>query len=865
MNSAETTDSSPAFPNIPPFPSCPAATGRKTCPSLRRVLTLCLLLVLLATAPARIAHSETVRVGVYENNPMLFLSPEGKPSGLFGDILQEAAERLGWELVIVPGSWDTVYEMTAGGSLDLLPAVALRDDRLAFFDFSETALLTNWGEIFVARHSGIQSFPDLGEKRIALLKGDTHNKALTQLMQGFGLPFTAVEFSSYADCFRAVAEGNADAAAANRMFGLRHKAEHDLKGTPIIFNPIQMRFAVPKGDPHSLLPRLNGVIADLMHTNDSAYTRGMRQWITAESGRDMPRWLLFAMGGLITAVILSVALSIFLRMQVRLRTARLTDLNRTLQEEVAVRAQAERNLTRSEERLTLALDAVNAAVWDWRTDTNEVHYSSHWYTMLGYSPYEMPQSLETWRNLIHPDDMPGVAKLITEHLQSGVTFETELRMLAKDGSWRWILARGKAMERRDDKTLRMMGIHLDITQRRIFQSQIIQAKEEAEAANKAKSEFLANMSHEIRTPLNGIMGMLQLLQADSLSGEQRQYANTALQSARRLSQLLSDILYLSRIEAGKLPMSDAPFSLAALLRETQDLFFPIAKQTGIALHVYADPRIPETVMGDSARLQQVITNLTGNAFKFTQRGSVNVEAYPMPSSRPGTVRILFSITDTGVGIPDDKMHILFEPFTQASEGYTRQYQGAGLGLSICKRLVHLMGGNMAISSEEGVGTSVYFCVTFRPAERALTQPPDREPLPARITSPLRILLAEDEDVNRLATRRQLELLGHSVKTVRNGQEALTALKEDNFDLVLMDIQMPVMDGVEAVRCIRTGPEFTALASIPVIALTAYAMDGDRETFLNAGMDGYLAKPVETDSLARTIDSVRGKIGPRNTG
>ena len=527
-----------------------------------------------------------------------------------------------------------------------------------------------------------------------------------------------------------------------------------------------------------------------------------------------------------------------------------------MREDITARMLADEARRTSEERLALALEVTTDGLWDWDCVSGGAYFSPHYYTMLGYEPGEFEGSYASWRSLIHPDDLPAVETTVSRHVSSGQFFETEFRMKTKSGQWLWIMARGRVVEKdADGRAVRMVGTHVDVTERKNAEYAARRAKEAAEAANKAKSEFLANMSHEIRTPLNGIMGMLQLLQTTDLDREQHEYSDMAVQSTSRLTRLLSDILDLSRVEAGKMPLRPEAFDLREKLEQSIDLFAPSALQSGIELRHHFSPTLPQAVVGDPIRLQQVLTNLIGNAFKFTQAGSVTVEAYPLPARGANQLRIFFEITDTGCGIPDEALGQLFQPFSQVSKGYTRQHQGAGLGLSICKRLVGLMGGNMAISSEVGVGTSVYFCVTLdrAPSLPVAADAPHAEAAPqAR-----KILVAEDDEVNLFAVRELLTRSGHEVATAGSGHEALERFADEDFDLVLMDIQMPGMDGTEATRLIRATEQATGRKPVPIIAMTAYAMNGDRERLLKMGMDGYVAKPFSIRELTDAIRQCRG--------
>ena len=447
-------------------------------------------------------------------------------------------------------------------------------------------------------------------------------------------------------------------------------------------------------------------------------------------------------------------------------------------------------------------------------------------------------------------------------LPAGQVLSAEESMSSGDGGERTFLTTKFPVYAEDGQTL--LGVATltnEISGRKRMELDLLTARDEAESANRAKSEFLANMSHEIRTPLNGIMGMIQLLQETALDEDQKLYAEHAMSASNRLTRLLSDILDISRVEAGKLHIAQEPFSLHETLQSTEQLFRPAFQQAGVALLMHVAPNVAPVLLGDSARLQQVLGNLIGNALKFTPSGSVTVEAYPLPPVKAGTQRVLFSVTDTGRGIADDMLKKLFEPFVQADEGFARKHQGAGLGLAISRKLVSLMGGNIAVASEEGAGTTIHFCCTFGLAEaegpaQDCAQPTAR-PIPA-----MRILLADDEPIGQLSMKTMLTRMGHEVVTVGDGLEALAALRRGGFDCVLMDVQMPEMDGVEATRLLRCAPEFAAQAQIPVIALTAYALAGDREKFLAAGMNDHVAKPVQLEDLKRALERVAAALASK---
>ncbi len=405
----------------------------------------------------------------------------------------------------------------------------------------------------------------------------------------------------------------------------------------------------------------------------------------------------------------------------------------------------------------------------------------------------------------------------------------------------------------------MASTAVDAIGRKLMEIALVSSKEKAESANLAKSEFLANMSHEIRTPINGIVGMLQLLEGGPLSPEQLEFTQYALQSSRRLNCLLGDILDLSRVEAGKLPLRSEPFELEEVMEGLRQLFSGSAHQKGLDLRFYLDPDLPSCLKGDETRLQQILGNLIGNAVKFTDSGYVSVEACPAGLSEADNYEVLFSVSDSGIGIPQDKVDLLFEPFTQFEDSYTKQFQGAGLGLSICKRLIDLYQGSLSVVSEEGVGSKFSFIIAFQVVESERKTSSDET---AKFYNKLKVLFVDDDKITQLATSGLLEQMGHMVWTADNGQQAVDILSEEHFDVVLMDIQMPVMDGVAAIKMIRSGKTGKRNSSIPIIAMTAYSMLGDDEKFIESGADSYLSKPVLKEDLAEELRSIKIKCTPR---
>ena len=525
--------------------------------------------------------------------------------------------------------------------------------------------------------------------------------------------------------------------------------------------------------------------------------------------------------------------------------------------DITERKQMVETLQKSSERLRLALDAANQAWFDLDVQTGAVHVSPEYVRLIGFDHEDFQSTLQNWFDNMHPDDREAVRATYQACLNSGEPGAMEYRRRNKSGAWQWMYSVGRVVEWDDaHKPVQMIGIHMDISERKLAEQALLAAKEQAELANRAKDSFLATMSHEIRTPLTGMLGMLEVLSLTPLDHDQSETLKTVWDSSRSLLRIVNDILDWSKIEEGKLELSPQSTSIPSMLQEVVNTYSRVASSKSLFLSQHADHRLSAAHLVDALRLSQVLNNFVSNALKFTRHGEIELRAELLEQLDSGE-RVRFSVKDTGIGIAPEVQQHLFQRYMQESAETARMYGGTGLGLSICRRLVELLDGQLELVSTPGQGSTfsvtVVLPVSAAPGETIATVAPDVAPRKIEplfdpgADAPL-VLAVDDHPTNRDLLARQIRLLGLRAETAENGKVALSLWREGRFALVITDCHMPEMDGYAFAREIRRIEAGDNLPHTPLIAWTANALPQEEALCRDAGMDALLVKPANLTQL-----------------
>lgn len=792
----------------------------RRCSNQNFLYSVFLLLLSLVPVWSQAGHI-TLRVVMDDNYPpYVFRDASGSLSGILIDEWQLWQKKTGVPVLIDAMDWNEAQRRMDAGEYQVIDTLFKTPARLQKYDFSPPHARIEVPIFFRKEIEGISGIDTLKGFPVAAKSGG----ATTQMLRDAGIA-PLMEFPSYEAIVQAAAEGKVGVFVVDRppalFFLYKYNIADDFRQTEP-FTVGEFHRAVRKGDT-ATLELVNRGFAQISKAEQSAIRK---RWLgTALNGERWGRQLLIGVMVLVGVLGLLGLWTLMLRRSVRIKT---------------------RALAASEARFRALFEAIPELVF--RLDRNGVfrdyHAAAPEQLLLNPSEFIGRTLAETL-----PAEVAAKASTALEALlrvRQPQQFDYELEF--PDRTRHWFEAVMSLCG--DDEALVSVR---EITERKETEDALRSARDAAETASRAKSEFLATMSHEIRTPLNGITGMAQLLRLSPLNDRQREFLDVLEASAGNLLALINDILDLARIEAGKMQLEPQIFEPRGALEEVVAMQRYVLQQKGLALRLSFAADCPQQVRGDVLRFKQILFNLLGNAVKFTEQGEVAIMVV-RAGGEDREVSLRFSVADTGIGMSEDLQQRLFHPFEQGDSALTRKYGGSGLGLSICQRLVQMMGGKIEVNSHPGKGSTFHVTLPFEVVAQPAMESSYR-PLPEATTVPqkLSVLVAEDNDVNRRLLGLLLQQLGHRCVVAENGNVALEYWRREHFDLVLMDIRMPVLDGVKALERIRDEEEALYGRHQPVVALTAHAMDGHREALLAEGFDGYLAKPFGLQALSNAIE------------
>lgn len=801
-----------------------------------RLFIACFLTISICLAFGQVDAQAPLRIGGdYNYPPYEYLDANGTPRGYNIDLCNELGKELGRKVEIRLYKWARIKEELDNGSIDLVPGMAFSTERAKSLVFSEPHTKT-WRAFFVPLKSKFKKSSDLSHAKLIVQQGDIAEDYLTKSkFQG-----SRISVPTQEDALQLLASGTGDATLVNYMSGGYTIKNKGLKGLKTLTGEVLPKFYCMASHDAELIAEVDAALMKI--TQDGRLQKLQDQWFGVYDPSLIQRNLSTSRARILYLVGFLILLGIFLTLLIYLYK-----LKRIIQQRNALLAESREKLKQLEEDFTF-FHTGPLVSYKFDLQTQHLMFVSEGLKQWGYSP-ELAMARESgFTDIVFSEDRPWIDERFMRQIKDSITSDIkQYRVISKTGDIHWVLDYNVIMSHADGKKL-LYGYMIDITDQKSLEAELLEAKEKAETASIAKGHFLANMSHEIRTPLNGIMGFIQVLLQMESSPQQREYYDIIYSSGQSLMKIVNDILDVSKIESGKMDLIQSDFNPAFLIQDMVKGFAYQREKPGVDIRTRLSDKIPDILFGDMLRLRQILINLLQNAMKFTEEGWIEISAEVYNRSN-NDIRILFCVSDTGIGIDPVKQKDIFDNFSQLDNRITRKYGGTGLGLSIVKRLVELMGGFVWVESEPAKGSSFFFILPFKLQSEVLMESDKQaqRQLDRGLLPELHVLLVEDELVNQAVTRRQLESWNLKVDIAENGAAAVEFYQNNDYDCILMDVQMPVMDGVAATRKIRQIEAETGRRTT-IYAYTAAAMAGDRERFLEAGMDDYISKPVDIELL-----------------
>jgi PAS domain S-box-containing protein len=674
-----------------------------------RALLLTLLLfsaALSGQSPTLPVNSDVVRVGVYQNSPKVGLDDNGDPQGIFIDLIEAIAEREGWQLEYVAGTWQEGLSRLTAGRIDLMPDVALTAERSELFAFHQEPALSSWHQVYAPVGSTITSILDLDGLRVALLEGSIQQDQIASMVKGFGIEIDMVSFADFDSAFAAVRDGQADAVITNRFFGEYNATRYELEDTSVIFSPSRLYFAAPLTGRQGLLDAIDRHLVEFKQDTGSPWYRSLERWTSGPPLTAWPAWLPWAAAAVAVMLAGGLTMVLVLRSEVRARTRQVYDQARQHTRDLERRVdERTRELRETSAFFQSLIDHIPSLIYYKDTELRFTGCNKAYERAFGLSREDITGRCITELQYLPPAQREEFHQEQRNLLELGGSVSREITLDFADRTRHQMLYSASRIQGPDGTPLGIVGLLVDITVQKRVESELAIARDRAEAADRVKSAFLATMSHELRTPLNSIIGFTGILLqelAGPLNAEQGKQLHMVRNSSQHLLTLINDVLDISRIEAGEMTLAEEPFDVTQAVEKVVDIMRPQAERKKIGLDVHFD-RDPGQRIGDARRVEQILFNLIGNAIKFTESGSVDVGVDM--DAQAGHNPVVITVRDSGIGIREDDMRNLFRPFRQIDSTLSRKHEGTGLGLVICKRLTGLMGGDIEVSSRWGVGTT----------------------------------------------------------------------------------------------------------------------------------------------------------------
>jgi PAS domain S-box-containing protein len=659
-------------------------------------------------------NGTTIRVGIFQNQPIVFIDDNGVPQGLYIDLLREIANDEGWDIKFVPGTWAEGLERLRSTEIDLMTSIAYLDEREVYMDFSHENVLTMWGQVYVHQDSDIQDILDLQGETVAILNGGINGINFMDMASKFDIQCEFTVAGTYTEVAELVASGSVAAGVINNVHGYEEEKQYAIKRSPIIFNPFSLLFVVPEGKNRHLLETIDSYLAKWKSDPESPYYSITAKWFGQKEKEVLPDWvfraLLFGVG-----ILLLVTVWVFiLRHQVNIRTKKLTESGEVLRKSEALLAESQR--------------IGHIGSWELNLVSNVLTWSDEVYRMFELEPQQFGATYEAFLDNIHPDDREMVNQAYTESVRSKTPYNIVHRLLLRGGNVKYVNEKCETFYSDDGKPIRSLGTMQDITERKRAEEELKRYHEhleelvkkrtselegktgELEQANirlqeldLLKSMFIASMSHELRTPLNSIIGFTGII-LQGISGkiteDQRKELTMVKNSAHHLLTLINDIIDVSKIETGKVELFIEEFNLADLMQEVKESFKVAADEKNLKLSLKMPERL--IIKSDERRTKQVIMNLGSNAVKFTDRGEIEIKV------KKKDEKVVVSVADTGIGIKKENMEKLFKQFSRIYAEGIPVIEGTGLGLYLSKKIVDLLGGQIKAESEFGKGSMFTF-------------------------------------------------------------------------------------------------------------------------------------------------------------